>query len=263
MRKMSKIAIINLKGGVGKSVTACNLASILAEKHARRVLVMDLDKQANTSKFFRCFDPEKKSMADVLTMEATLDEVIRYRGKFNADVAPCCMKMIFANQWVRMETVGPRQERIARALQPLADAYDYCIMDCPPDIDMATVNALCCADWVIIPVDCGEWAMDGLKEILKQVQDVKDNHNPGLVVMCVLPTMYKRTRFAARAIDELMKSSLPVFHRDGGGLLRINSNAAVQEAVSEHMPVCDYSPKSKAAEQYLELARKVIAKVEG
>lgn len=239
MRKMSKIAIINLKGGVGKSVTACNLACILAEKHDRRVMVMDLDKQANTSKFFRCFDPEKKSMADVLTIEATLDEVIIHPVQFNVDVVPCCMDMIFANQRVTLETVRPRHDRIARALSPFADAYDYCIMD------------------------CGEWAMDGLKEILKQVQDVKDNYNPGLAVMCVLPTMYRRTRYGAKAIDALIDSELPTFFRERGGMLRINACAAVQEAVSEHMPLCDYSPKCKATEQYLELARKVMAKVEG
>ena len=90
--------------------------------------------------------------------------------------------------------IRDRHNRIANALAPLADAYDYCIMDCPPDIDIATINALVCADWLIIPMDCGEWAMDGLKEILAQVQDVKENYNPGLEVMCVLPTMYRRTR---------------------------------------------------------------------
>ena len=105
--------------------------------------------------------------------------------------------------------------------------------------------------------------MDGLKEILKQVQDVKDNYNPGLAVMCVLPTMYRRTRYGAKAIDALIDSELPTFFRERGGLLRINACAAVQEAVSEHMPLCDYSPKSKATEQYLELSRNVISKVEG
>lgn len=263
MRKMSKIAIINLKGGVGKSVTACNLACILAEKHARRVIVMDLDKQANTSKFFRCFDPEKKSMADVLTMEATLDDVSIHTVQFNVDVVPCCMDMIFANQRVTLETVRPRHDRIARALSPFADAYDYCIMDCPPDIDMATVNALVCADWVIIPVDCGEWAMDGLQEILKQVKEAKEAYNPALEVLCVLPTMYRRTRYGAKAINQLAESGLPLCRYEDGRILRIDASAKVQEAVSEHMPLCDYSPKCKATEQYLELARKVMAKVEG
>lgn len=263
MRKMSKIAIINLKGGVGKSVTACNLACILAEKYARRVMVMDLDKQANTSKFFRCFDPEKKSMADVLTMEATLDEVIRYKDEFNVDVVPCCMDMIFANQRVTLETVRPRHDRIARALSPFADAYDYCIMDCPPDIDMATVNALVCADWVIIPVDCGEWAMDGLQEILKQVKEAKEAYNPALEVLCVLPTMYRRTRYGAKAINQVAESGLPLFRYEDGRILRVDASVKVQEAISEHMPLYAYSPKSKASEQYIELARHVVKKVEG
>lgn len=89
------------------------------------------------------------------------------------------------------------------------------------------------------------------------------NYNPGLEVMCVLPTMYRRTRYGAKAIDALMDSKLPIFYSERGRVLRINACAAVQEAVSEHMPLCDYSPKCKATEQYLELSRKVISKVEG
>lgn len=263
MRKMSKIAIINLKGGVGKSVTACNLSCILAEKHARRVLVMDLDKQANTTKFFRCFDPEKKSMADVLTMNVVLDKIICHKDFFSVDVAPSCMRMSLANKLVMLEAGRPQHNRIANALTPFEDIYDYCIMDCPPDIDIATINALVCADWLVIPMDCGEWAMDGLKEILAQAQDVKQNYNPGLEVMCVLPTMYRRTRYGAKAIDALIQSKLPAFRQENGGLLRINACAAVQEAVSLHMPLHDYSPKCKATEQYLDLARKVIEKTEG
>ena len=156
MRNMSKIAIINLKGGVGKSVTACNLACILAEKHSRRVLVMDLDKQANTTKFFQCFDPRGKTMASVLTLDNKLEDIICHREKFKVDVAPSCMSMNFANKLVMLEAGRPQHNRIANALAPLADVYDYCIMDCPPDIDIATINALVCADWLIIPMDCGE-----------------------------------------------------------------------------------------------------------
>ena len=199
----------------------------------------------------------------MLTLDNKLEDVICHREKFKVDVAPSCMSMNFANKLVMLEAGRPQHNRIANALAPLADAYDYCIMDCPPDIDIATINALVCADWLIIPMDCGEWAMDGLKEILAQVQDVKENYNPGLEVMCVLPTMYRRTRYGAKAIDALMDSKLPIFYSERGGVLRINACAAVQEAVSEHIPLCDYSPKCKATEQYLELTRKVMAKAEG
>ena len=157
MRTMHKIAIINLKGGVGKSVTACNLACVLGWKYSRRVLVMDLDKQANSSKFFKCFDPDEKSMADVLTLEAKLGDVIQipdytklgnviqipdYTNFQFVDVAPSCMNMIFANQRLTLETMRPRHDRLRNALEQHREDYDYCIMDCPPDIDMATVNAL-------------------------------------------------------------------------------------------------------------------------
>lgn len=266
MRKMSKIAIINLKGGVGKSVTACNLACVLGWKYSRRVLVMDLDKQANSSKFFRCFDPDEKSMADVLTLEAKLGDVIQipdYKNFRFVDVAPSCMNMIFANQRLTLETMRPRHDRLRHALEQHREDYDYCIMDCPPDIDMATVNALVCADWVIIPVDCGEWAMDGLQEILKQVKEAKEAYNPALEVLCVLPTMYRRTRYGAKAINQVAESGLPLFRYEDGRILRIDASVKVQEAISEHMPLCDYSPKCKATEQYLELARHVVKKVEG
>lgn len=266
MRKMSKIAIINLKGGVGKSVTACNLACVLGWKYSRRVLVMDLDKQANSSKFFRCFDPKKKSMADVLTLEAKLGDVIQttdYKNFRFVEVAPSCMNMIFANQRLTLETMRPRHDRLRHALEQHREDYDYCIMDCPPDIDMATVNALVCADWVIIPVDCGEWAMDGLQEILKQVKEAKEAYNPALEVLCVLPTMYRRTRYGAKAINQLAESGLPFFRYEDGRILRIEASVKVQEAISKHMPLYAYSPKSKASEQYIELARHVVKKVEG
>ena len=278
MRTMTKIAIINLKGGVGKSVTACNLACVLGWKYSRRVLVMDLDKQANSSKFFKCFDPDEKSMADVLTLEAKLGDVIRipdytklgnviqipdYTNFQFVDVAPSCMNMIFANQRLTLETMRPRHDRLRNALEKHREDYDYCIMDCPPDIDMATVNALVCADWVIIPVDCGEWAMDGLAEILKQVKEAKEAYNPALEVLCVLPTMYRRTRYGAQTINELAYSKLPLFRYEDGRILRIDASVKVQEAISEHMPLYAYSPKSKASEQYIELARHVVKKVEG
>ena len=120
MRNMSKIAIINLKGGVGKSVTACNLACILAEKHSRRVLVMDLDKQANTTKFFQCFDPRGKTMASVLTLDNKLEDVICHREKFKVDVAPSCMSMNFRPTSVvmlrgRAGPAQPHRQRIGTA----------------------------------------------------------------------------------------------------------------------------------------------------
>lgn len=147
MRNMATIAIINLKGGVGKSVTACNLACILSGIYARRVLVMDLDKQANTTKFFeRVQSGYQKTIADVLTLDAKLSDVIVHTGWPNIDLAPSNMQLLLANQSVMFDLARRREDRIRRALAPYRTEYDYCIIDCPPDIDMATINALVEAD---------------------------------------------------------------------------------------------------------------------
>ena len=129
---MQKIAIINLKGGVGKSVTACNLACILGQMHGRHVLVMDLDKQANTSKFFRRFDPGMTTMAQVLTQENELSDVILNTRLSYVDVAPCSMEMLKANKEVMLDVTHAQHNRIRRALRSYDHIYDYCIMDCPP-----------------------------------------------------------------------------------------------------------------------------------
>ena len=254
MRTMHKIAIINLKGGVGKSVTACNLACILGWKYSRRVLVMDLDKQANSSKFFKCFDPEEKSMADVLTLEAKLGDVIQipdYKNFQFVDVAPSCMNMIFANQRLTLETMRPRHDRLRHALEQHREDYDYCVMDCPPDIDMATVNALVCADWVIIPVDCDKWACDGMQEIVEQIEQVQAYYNPRLKIMGALMTKYRRTRYAEDIIVQLCASGISVLETV------IRYTVKVSEAAHAGMPLLEYCPDCTAAVDYRELTEEV------
>lgn len=264
MRNMAKIAIINLKGGVGKSVTACNLACVLAGVHARRVLVMDLDKQANTSKFFnRVPADSEKSMADVLTMSASLSDVIAQTDYKGIDIAPSSMGMIVANKSVMFDVAHRREDRIRRALYAYSSEYDYCIIDCPPDIDMATINALVAADWAIIPVDCDEWALDGLREILSQIKDVQIEYNDGLEIMGTLATKYDRGRYSVRTINQLINLGIPALRDDDGNVLRIDSSVRVKEAKSAHKPLYKYCPKCRPAAEYLTLAKRVIEIAEG
>lgn len=258
MRNMAKIAIINLKGGVGKSVTACNLSCILAGIYSRRVLVMDLDKQANTTKFFnRVPDGDKKTMADVLTLQATLKDVIVHTNFADIDIAPSSMQMLLANKSVMFDLAHRREDRIRRALGEYSSEYDYCIIDCPPDIDMATINALVAADWVIIPVDCDEWALDGLDEIMAQIRDVKAEYNENLEVMGTLATKYDRGRYSIKTINQLLNLGIPTMHNQDG-VLRIDSSVRVKESKSAHLPLYKYSPKCKPAAQYDALAQKVM-----
>lgn len=263
MRNMAKIAIINLKGGVGKSVTACNLSCILAGIHSRRVLVMDLDKQANTSKFFKWFSDTAATMGDVLELRVKLPDVIQQTDFDGVDIAPSNMSMLLANKNVMFDVRRPQADRLKNALEPLRNDYDYCIFDCPPDIDMATINALVAADYVIIPVDCDEWALDGLAEIMDQVRDIQHGYNHELAVMGVLATKYDRGRYSMQTVNQIANLHIPAFRNEDGSVMRINNSVRVKEAKSAHEPLYKFAPKCKPSEQYKNLAVRVMQIVEG
>ena len=263
MVNMSKIAIINLKGGVGKSVTACNLACILAELYSRRVLVMDLDKQANSTKFFNRFSDATDTMGDVLEFTADLPDVIQHTDFPGVDIAPSNMTMLLANKNVMFDVRRPQADRLKNALEPLRSEYDYCIFDCPPDIDMATINALVAADWVIIPVDCDEWALDGLAEIMDQVRDVQHGYNPQLEVMGVLATKYDRGRYSVQTVNQIANLHIPAFRNEDGSVMRINYSVKVKEAKAAHKPLHRYTPNIPSSAQYKQLAAAVKKIAEG
>ena len=119
------------------------------------------------------------------------------------------MRMLKANRTILMDN-GPRQFHLRDALKCVAGDYDYCIMDCPPDLDMGSINALCAADWVIIPVDCDKWACDGMQEIVEQIEQVQAYYNPRLKIMGALMTKYRRTRYAEDIIVQLCASGISV-----------------------------------------------------
>lgn len=264
MTNMSKIAIINLKGGVGKSVTACNLACILAEVYSRRILVVDLDKQANSTKFFNRFgDCNAPTMAEVLMLQNKMTDVIQHTEFPGVDIAPSNMSMLLANKNVMIDVRRPQADRIKNALEPLRSEYDYCLFDCPPDIDMATINALVAADWVIIPVDCDEWALDGLTEIMDQVRDVQHGYNRQLEVMGVLATKYDRGRYSIQTINQIANLDIPAFRNEDGSVMRINYSVKVKEAKAAHKPLHRYTPNIPSSAQYKQLATAVKKIAEG
>lgn len=250
---MISIAIINLKGGVGKSVTACNLAAELAAMSCS-VLVVDLDKQGNTSKFFGVLDYDRPSVAEVMLGDCkAANAIVEETGVVGIQLLPCDMRMLKANRSILMDTTEPQQFRLRDALENLAGNYEYCIMDCPPDLDMGSINALCAADWVIIPVDCDEWACDGMKEIVDQIERVQMYYNPHLKIMGTMMTKYRRTRYAADVIRQLKNSGTAIPMMD----TVIRYTIKVSEAKSVHKPLREYSPECSAAADYKALAEKV------
>lgn len=249
---MKTIAIINLKGGVGKSVTACNLAAELAHAH-KSVLVVDLDKQANTTKFFDRLDYEGSIVGDLLTGDVKDPaEVVTRTDIAGISLLPCNMRMLRANQRVLLDTTEPQQTRLRAALECLENEYSVAILDCPPDLDMGSVNALCAADWAIIPVDCDEWAVDGLDEIVDQMKKLKAHYNPKLQLMGVLMTKYQPTKYARRVADEVNLKELPLMHSV------IRYTVRVKEAKAVHKPLREYDRRSTAAHDYRNLAKEVL-----
>lgn len=243
------IAIINLKGGVGKSVTACNLAAELEAK-SKSVLVVDLDKQGNTSKFFGVLDYDSPSIAEIMLGVCRAPGAVVDTNLAAVNLIPCDMRMLKANRMILMDN-GPRQYHLRDALKDVSANYDYCIMDCPPDLDMGSINALCAADWVIIPVDCDEWACDGMREILDQIEQVQMYYNPHLKVMGALMTKYRHTRYAGEVVRQLNEAGIEMLHTV------IRYTVRVSEAKSAHKPLRTFSPDCTAALDYKALAEKV------
>ena len=251
---MINIAVINLKGGVGKSVTTCNLAAQLAAEQYS-VLVVDVDKQGNTSKFFKRCDYEQPSLAEVLLGSAWASDAIVDTSLPCVDLLPADMRMLKANRNILMDVTEPQQYRLRDALRKVAANYCYCLMDCPPDLDMGSINALCAADWVIIPVDCDEWACDGMAEILDQIARVQMYYNPHLKILGVLLTKYRNTKYADGVITHLAQMGVPLLHT------AIRYTVRVSEAKSAHLPLRAYKQNCTAALDYAELAREIIEKV--
>ncbi len=251
---MINIAVINLKGGVGKSVTTCNLAAQLAAEQYS-VLVVDVDKQGNTSKFFKRCDYEQPSLAEVLLGSAWASDAIIDTSLPCVDLLPADMRMLKANRNILMDVTEPQQYRLRDALRKVAANYCYCLMDCPPDLDMGSINALCAADWVIIPVDCDEWACDGMEEILDQIARVQMYYNPHLKILGVLLTKYRNTKYADGVITHLAQMGVPLLHT------AIRYTVRVSEAKSAHLPLRAYKQNCTAALDYADLAREIVEKV--
>ena len=250
-----KICIINLKGGVGKSVTAINLADCFARR-GRRVLVVDLDKQANTTKYYNRLDYQEVDVGDVLTGKASITMAMRGTDEKNVTLIPANMSLLNSNREIMLDTLHPQQSRLRDALENVEGLFDVVLMDCPPDLDMGAINALCAADWVLIPVDCDEWAADGLEIVTEQISSVRQYYNPGLKMLGVLITKYRTTNYARRVIETIAKGC-PVMQTG------IRFTVKVAEATASHQPLHLFAPGNTAAQDYEALCDEIIERVHG
>ena len=244
-------AIVNQKGGVGKSTTAVNLAAALGVL-GKKVLLIDLDPQGNATSGFGLVKQRERCVYNALVEEVPLGELLEHIPDSSIDVVPATIQLAGAE--VELVTALSRETRLKGLITPLKNNYDYILIDCAPSLGLLTINALTAADGLLIPVQCEYYALEGLSKLLDSERLVKTHLNPDLEVFGVVMTMYDtRTKLAQQVVDETRKFF-------GGTVFDtlIPRTVRLSEAPSFGHTIFQYDPQGKGAEAYLALAKEVI-----
>lgn len=242
---MRTISIISLKGGVAKTTTAVNMAYVLAMVHNKKVLVIDNDKQGNTSKTFGQYDPEDKNTIARVMLERGLDvsEIIKKTTYPNIDLISANMDLLEANLRTIVDTARQQQTRFQKALSSLD--YDFCIIDNAPDINMSIINALVMSDDVIIPIFIDQYSFDGLNILLAQIAQVQEDFNESLCLAGCLVTQYQNNDINNQGIEYLKNQGMRVFTQK----IR-RTEKKVSESTIAGTPLVEYSVRCGASQDY-------------
>lgn len=251
-KPLHTIAIINQKGGVGKSTTTVNLAAALG-KQGRKVLIVDFDPQGNSTSGIGV-DKEGLSQCiyDALLHDVPAENLIHDTVSERVFIIPATIQLAGAE--IELVSAMARETRLKDLLEPVKDEFDFIFIDCPPSLGLLTINALAAADSVLIPIQCEYYALEGVTKLLESMRMVKGRINKNLDTYGVLMTMYdSRTSLSNQVVEEVQN-----YFGDIAFKTCIPRSVKVSEAPSYGMPVIEYAPSNKGARAYMDLAKEVI-----
>ncbi len=247
-----KIAIVNQKGGVGKSTTAINLGASLAEQ-GRKVLIVDIDPQGNATSGLGLEKSDLEySIYDALINDTPLNKIIKPTGHDDFYILPANIDLAGAE--IELVSIMSRESRLKKKINESNIEFDYIFFDCPPSLGLLTLNALTASDHIIVPIQCEYYALEGLGQLMQTVELVQSNLNPELTLLGVVLTMNDaRTNLSSQVIEEVKK----YFGKDVFNTI-IPRNVRLSEAPSFGEPIVTYDPSSRGAKAYKDLAKEVI-----
>ena len=248
------IAVANQKGGVGKTTTAINLSSCLAAKE-QKVLAIDMDPQGNMSSGLGIDkDNVDYTVYDLLIGEATIEQVLHKEAIENLDVIPANIDLSGAE--IELLETENKEYILRDEVLKIRSNYDYVIIDCPPSLSMLTINSMTTADTVLVPIQCEYYALEGLSQLIKTIELVKERLNENLEMEGVVFTMYDaRTNLSLQVVENVKDNLDQTIYKT-----IIPRNIRLAEAPSHGLPINLYDPRSTGAESYMLLADEVIHK---
>ena len=245
------ISVAKQKGGVGKTTTTVNLATILA-KRGKKVLLIDADPQGNATSGLGLDKDIEPSTYDILVNDTSLEETMQKTIIKNLKICPANMNLAGAE--VELVSMMSREQRLKEKVDIIKDEFDYILIDCPPSLGLVTLNSFTASNSVLIPVQCEYFALEGLGQLLNTINLVKKHLNKEITIEGALLTMYDiRTNLSNQVVKEVKK-----YFENKVYKTVIPRNVRLSEAPSYGMPITEYDPRSKGAKSYIKFAKEFL-----